>query len=173
MDKRRRTPMYGVPFFGHRKYAMKNPQTKLGKQLSKILNHRGDEFTLVSSSNEYDTFQIDISDNQVMNLVCHEYPGLAYGILIITKSTYALPADKKLDLLVQAVNKANLKSTSVTTAVEPSDEDGVFTLHFKTFIQFKGRIGVARILDAAVDLHLLEIDEVISPYFKNMSKEKK
>lgn len=165
--------MYGVPFFGHRKYAMKNPHTKLGRQLSKILNHRGDEFTLVSSSNEYDTFQINISDYQVMNFICHEYPGLAYGILINTKSTYVLPADKKLDLLMQAVNEANLKSTSVITAIESRNKDDVFTLHFKTFIQLKGRMGVARTLDAAVDLHLLEIDEVISPYFINMSKEKR
>ena len=150
---------------------MKNPQTKLGKQLSKILDRQGDGFSLVSSGNEYDTFQLEISDNQIMNLICHDYPELAYGILIDTKSIYPLSSKITPAALVNAINRANLESTSVITAVELQDE--AFILQFKTFVHLKRRMRFARLLDEAVELHLQEIDEVISPHFKNIDKEEK
>ena len=77
--------------------AMKKPQTRLGKQFIKILTRQGDEFVLVASSKEYDTFQVEIGDDKVMNFLCHEYPGLAYGILINTKTTYTLPDTMNMD----------------------------------------------------------------------------
>lgn len=162
----------GVLFvLGTKAMTMKSPQTKLGQQLSKTLNRQGDGFILVSSSNEYDTFQLGISDNQIMNLICHDYPGLAYGILIDTKSIYPLSSKITPVALVKAINRANLKSTSVITAAELQDE--AFTLHFKTFIHLEKRMRFARLLNESVELHLQEIDEVISPHFKNIDKEEK
>lgn len=150
---------------------MKKPQTKLGQQLSKILDRQGDDFSLISSGNEYDTFQLEISDNQIMNLICHDYPELAYGILIDTKSIYHLSNKVTPAVLVKAINRANLKSTSVITAVELQDE--AFILHFKTFVHLTKRMRFASLLDEAVELHLQEIDEVISPHFKNIDKEER
>ena len=150
---------------------MKKPQTKLGQQLSKILNRQGNGFSLVSSGNEYDTFQLEISDNQIMNLICHDYPELAYGILIDTKSIYHLSSKVAPVELVKAINRANLKSTSVITAAELQDK--AFMLHFKTFVHLTKRMSFARLLDEAVELHLQEIDEVVSPHFKNIDKEEK
>lgn len=158
-----------VVFYFDTKNIMKNPQTKLGKQLSKILDRQGGEFNLVSSGNEYDTFELEISDNQIMNLVCHDYPGLAYGILINTKSLYPLSNKVTPVSLTQAINRANLKSTSVITAVDLQVE--TFILHFKTFVHLKKHMNFTRLLDEAVELHLQEIDEVISPHFKNIDKE--
>ncbi len=150
---------------------MKNIQTELGKQLTKILNRRGEEFLLVSSGEEYDTLQIEIDNNKTMSFLCHEYPGLAYGILINTKTAYTLPDVMNIDSLMRAINEASLKSTSVITAVEQHDESSLITLHFKTFLHLEKNIKFARILESAVDLHLREIDEIISPYFKSMKKE--
>ena len=162
----------GVLFvLGTKVMTMKKPQTKLGQQLSKTLDRQGNGFSLVSSGNEYDTFQLEISDNQIMNLICHSYPGLAYGVLINTKSIYPLSKKVMPASLVKAINRANLKSTSVITAAELQDE--VFILHFKTFVHLEKRMRFARLLDEAVELHLQEIDEVISPHFKNINKEEK
>ena len=162
-----------VVFNLRHKNVMKKPQTKLGKQLAKILTRQGDEFVLITSSKEYDTLQIEIDDNKVMNLLCHDYPGLAYGILINTKTSYALPDIISVDSLVRAANEANLKATSVTTAIEQHDENSLITLHFKTFIHLEKNTKFTRILESAIDLHLKEIDEIISPYFKDMHKEEK
>ena len=112
-------------------------------------------------------------DNKEMNLLCHDYPGLAYGILINTKTSYALPDIISVDSLVRAANEANLKATSVTTAIEQHDENSLITLHFKTFIHLEKNTKFTRILESAIDLHLKEIDEIISPYFKDMHKEEK
>ncbi len=150
---------------------MNKPQTKLGKQLSKILDRQGNGFSLVSSGNEYDTFQLEISDNQIVNLICHDYPELAYGILIDTKSSYPLSSKVTPAALVNAINRANLKSTSVITAAELQDE--AFILHFKTFVHLEKRMRFTNLLDEAVELHLQEIDEVISPHFGNIDKEEK
>lgn len=149
---------------------MKKPQTKLGKKLATTLSRRGEEFVLISSGKEYDTYQIEITDNQVMNLLCHEYPKLAHGILINTKMSYELPSKAGANSLIEAANKANLRSTSVITAIELHGSSEAFTLHFKTFIHLRKYAGLARILDAAIDLHLQEVDEVISPYFKKINK---
>ena len=153
------------------KNIMKKPQTQLGSHLAKILTRHGDEFELVESSMQYDTLQIEIDDNKVMNFLCHDYPGLAYGILIYTKTAYTLPDVMNIDSLMRAINEASLKSTSVITAVEQHDESSLITLHFKTFLHLEKNIKFARILESAVDLHLREIDEIISPYFKSMKKE--
>lgn len=162
----------GVLFvLGTKVTTMKEPQTKLGKQLSKILDRQGNEFSLVSSGNEYDTFQLEISDNQIMNLICHDYLELAYGILIDTKSSYPLSSKVTPAALVKAINRANLKSTSVITAAELQDE--AFILHFKTFVHLEKRMRFTSLLDEAMELHLQEIDEVISPHFKNIDKEEK
>ena len=162
----------GVLFvLGTKVTTMKKPQTKLGQQLSKILDRQGNGFSLVSSGNEYDTFQLEISDNQIMNLICHDYPKLAYGILIDTKSTYHLSSKVAPVELVKAINRANLKSTSVMTAVELQDK--AFILHFKTFVHLEKRMRFTSLLDEAVELHLQEIDEIISPHFKNINKEGK
>ena len=152
---------------------MKNIQTELGKQLTKILNRRGEEFSLVSSGEKYDTLQIEIDDNKVMSFLCHEYPGLAHGVLIVTKTIHKLTDTTNIDSLILSVNEANLKSTSVTTAVEVHEGDELFTLDFKTFIHLDKHTKLDRILDSAVDLHLFEIDEVISPHFKNLDKKEK
>ena len=164
--------MYGVPFFGQ-KYTMKNIQTELGKQLTKILNRRGEEFSLVSSGEEYDTLQIEIDDNRVMSFFCHEYPGLAHGVLIVTKTIHKLTDTTSIDSLVLSVNEANLKSTSVTTAVNIHKDDKLFTLDFKTFIHLDKHTKLDRILNGAVDLHLFEVDEIISPFFISIKKEDK
>lgn len=162
----------GVLFvLGTKVTTMNKPQTKLGQQLSKTLDRQGNGFSLVSSGNENDTFQLEISDNQIMNLICHDYAGLAYGILIGTKTIYPLSSEVTPAALVKAINRANLKSTSVITAAELQDE--VFILHFKTFVHLEKRMRFARLLDEAVELHLQEIDEVISPHFKNIDKEEK
>ena len=153
------------------KHVMKKPQTQLGKQLARILTRHGDEFELVESSKEYDTLQIEVDRNKLMNFLCHDYPGLAYGILINTKTAYTIPETMSMDSLIQAINKANLKSTSVITAVERHNDSSFITLHFKTFIHLERNIKFARILESAVDLHLQEIDEVISPHFKSIDKE--
>ena len=153
------------------KNIMKKPQTQLGRHLAKILTHQGDEFEFVESSRQYDTVQIEIDDNKVMNFLCHDYPGLAYGILINTKTGYTLPDTMSIDSLVRAINEASLKSTSVITAVEQHDNSSLITLHFKTFVHLEKNIKFARILESAVDLHLREIDEIISPYFKSIDKE--
>ena len=137
----------------------------------KILDRQDNGFSLVSSGNEYDTFQLEISDNQIMNLICHDYPELAYGILINTRSVYYLSSKVASIELVKAINRANLKSTSVITAVELQDE--AFILHFKTFVHLTKRMRFARLLDESVELHLQEIDEVISPHFKNINKEER
>ncbi len=155
------------------KNIMKNIQTELGKQLAKILSRRGEEFSLVSSGEEYDTLQIEIDENKVMSFFCHEYPGLAHGVLIVTKTIHKLTDTTNIDSLVLSVNEANLKSTSVTTAVEIHEEDRLFTLDFKTFIHLDKHTKLDRVLDGAVDLHLFEVDEVISPHFKNVNKENK
>lgn len=160
-----------LSFFTYdRKDVMKKPQTQLGKQLTKILTRQGDEFELVESSKEYDTLRIEVDDNKLMNFLCHDYPGLAYGILIHTKTAYTLPDTMNMDSLIRAINKANLKSTSVITAVEQLDNNSLITLHFKTFIHLEKNTKFVRILESAVDLHLREIDEIISPYFKNVDK---
>ena len=150
---------------------MKNIQTELGKQLTKILNRRGEEFSLVSSGEEYDTLQIEIDNNKTVSFLYHEYPGLAYGVLLITKTIHKLTDATNIDSLILSVNEANIKSTSVITAVEVHEDDKLFALNFKTFIHLDKRTKLDRILNSAVDLHLLEVDKVISPYFKNVSKE--
>lgn len=160
-----------MPFVLAQKNIMKKPQTQLGRNLAKILTDHGDEFELVESSGQYDTLQIEIDDNKVMYFLCHDYPGLAYGILISTKTAYTLPDTMNIDSLVRAINEASLKSTSVITAVEQHDDSSLITLHFKTFIHLEKKIKFARILESAVDLHLREIDEIISPYFKSIDKE--
>lgn len=161
----------GAFLFWH-KNTMKNIQTELGKQLTKILSRRGEEFSLVSSGEEYDTLQIEIDDNKVMSFLCHEYPGLAYGVLIVTKTIHKLTDATNIDSLILSVNEANLKSTSVATAIEIHKDDKLFALNFKTFIHLDKHTKLDCILDGAVDLHLFEVDKVISPYFTNVSKEK-
>lgn len=150
---------------------MNKPQTKLGKQLAKMFNREDSAFILVSSGNEYDTFQCEVSDSKIINLICHDYPKLAYGILIDTKLAYSMPRTVTPELLIQAINHANLKSTSVIAAAELQDEGKVVTLHFKTFVHLAKRMAFARLLDEALELHLQEIDVVITPYFENMDKE--
>lgn len=152
---------------------MKNIQTELGKQLTKVLSRRGEEFSLVSSGEEYDTLQIEIDDNKTMSFLCHEYPGLAYGVLLITKTLHKLTDTTNVDSLILSVNEANLKSTSVITALEVHEDDKLFALDFKTFIHLNKHTKLDRILDSAVDLHLFEVDEVISPHFRNVNKEDK
>ncbi len=162
----------GAFLFWH-KNTMKNIQTELGKQLTKILSRRGEEFSLVSSGEEYDTLQIKVADNKVMSFLCHEYPGLAYGVLLITKTIYKLTDATNIDSLILSVNEANLKSTSVITAVEIHEDDKLFALDFKTFIHLDKHTKLDRILNSAVDLHLFEVDEIISPFFISIKKEDK
>lgn len=71
---------------------MNKSQTKLGKQLARMFNREDSAFVLVSSGNEYDTFQCEVSDSKIINLICHDYPELAYGILIDTKLAYLMPS---------------------------------------------------------------------------------
>ncbi len=150
---------------------MKEPQTKLGKQLAKMFNREDSAFILVSSGNEYDTFQCEVSNSKIINLICHDYPELAYGILIDTKLAYRVPSTVTPESLMRAINQANLKSTSVITAAELQDEGKVVTLHFKTFVHLAKRMAFARLLNEALELHLQEIDVVISPHFENIDKE--
>ena len=149
---------------------MKNPQTKLGHRLTKLFNRKDSAFTLVSSGNEYDTFQCEVSDGKIINLICHDYPKLAYGILIDTKPAYPMSRTVTSESLMRAINQANLKSTSVITAMEMYDDKTV-TLHFKTFVHLTKRMAIACLLDEALELHLQEIDVAISPHFKDIDKE--
>ena len=150
---------------------MNKPQTKLGQQLAKLFNRKDSAFTLVSSGNEYDTFQCEVSDSKIINLICHDYPKLAYGILIDTKLAYPMSEKITLESLMRAINQANLKSTSVITAAELQDDGKAVTLHFKTFVHIAKRMAFAHLLDEALEMHAQEIDVIISPHLKHIDKE--
>lgn len=150
---------------------MKKPKTQLGIQIAELFNKQGDDCTLLSSAKEYDNFQIMIEDHQTINIVCHAYLDLAHGILIHTRSAYPLGEKAILPELMRNANDANLKSTSVITALEVSSDEQAFIIHFKSFIHFAPGKEISPLFDDAMKLHMQEIEGVILPYFKNVSKE--
>lgn len=96
---------------------MKKPKTQLGKRIAMLLSNQGEDYALIASAKEYDTFQIATDGHQVMDIVCHNYPNLAHGVLIHSRSSYDLPSDDVAPVLISRANNANLKSTSVITAI--------------------------------------------------------
>lgn len=150
---------------------MKKPKTQLGKQIEALLNKQGDDYVLLSSAKEYDTFQLEFADHQVMDIVCHEYPNLAHGVMLHSKSNYALPDSNRLNALIIAANNANLKTTSVIAAIEHHSDEQAFTVHFKSFTHLNPQADNKSLINEAMELHLTEMDEIILPHFKNMNKE--
>lgn len=150
---------------------MKKPKTQLGIQVAALLNNQGDDYALIASAKEYDNFQIMIDDHQAINIVCHAYPELAHGLLIHTRSIYPLFKKTAIPELIRAANDANLKSASVITAIEVSSDEQAFTIQLKSFIHFAPGMEISPLFDDAMKLHMQEIEGVILPYFKNVSKE--
>lgn len=150
---------------------MKKPKTQLGMQVATLLSKQGDDYALIASAKEYDNFQVTIDDQQAINIVCHAYPELAHGILIHTRSIYPLSEKAAIPELIRAVNDANLKSTSVITAIEVSSDEQAFTIHFKSFIHFAPGMEISPSFDDAMKLHMQEIKGVILPYFENINEE--
>ena len=150
---------------------MKKPKTQLGIQIAELFNKQGDDCTLLSSAKEYDSFQIMIEDHQTINIACHAYPGLAHGILIHTRSAYPLVEKAIIPELIRNANDANLKSTTVITALEVSNDEQAFIIHFKSFIHFAPGKKISPLFDDAMKLHMQEIKGVILPFFKSVSKE--
>lgn len=150
---------------------MKKPKTQLGIQIAALLNKQGDDYELISSTKEYDNFQIMMDDHQSINIVCHAYPELAHGILIHTRSAYPIVEKAVLPELIGNANDANLKSTSVITALEVCSDEQAFIIHFKSFIHFAPGKKISPLFDDAMKLHMQEIKGVILPFFKSVSKE--
>ncbi len=150
---------------------MKKPKTQLGIQIAELFKEQGDNYTLISSAKEYDNFQVTIEDHQAINIVCHAYPNLAHGILIHTRSIYPVLIANNIPEFLHATNDANLKSTSVTTAVEISNDKQAFTIHFKSFIPFEQNADISPLFDDALKLHRQEVKQVILPCFKNIKME--
>ena len=150
---------------------MKKPKTQLGTQVAALLNKQGDDYALIASSKEYDNFQVTIDDHQAINIVCHAYPELAHGLLIHTRSIYPLLKEAAIPELMQAANDANLKSTSVITALEIDSDAQAFTIHFKSFVYIERGGAVEPLFNSALMLHRQEITGVILPYFEGINKE--
>lgn len=144
---------------------MKKIKTQLGKQVARMLDQDGSEYTLLASKYMYDTFQIEIDDHRVMNFVCHEYPGLSNGVMIHSKFLYELAGVSKIDELINSANEANLRATSVTTAIELHKDKKDFLAHFKSFVHLDPKTENTNLIDQAMHLHTVEIEEVVLPIF--------
>lgn len=150
---------------------MEKPKTQLGIQITNLFSMQGEKYTLISSAKEYDNFQIRIDDHQSINIVCHAYPDLAHGILIHTRSIYPLLEKAVAPELIRAANDANLKSTSVITAIEIDNSAQAFTTHFKSFVYIERGGTIDPLFTNALELHRQEINGVILPYFEGINKE--
>lgn len=144
---------------------MNKPKTQLGNQVARMFKRNGDEYEIVDTSPQYDTFRIEVADHQEMDVICHEYPSLAHGILFHSRSIYPL-GDCSLSTLVQIANNANLKTTATIVSIEHRVEDDAFIIHFKSFTHLDPAAINHDLINEALDLQMTEIDEIILPLFK-------
>ena len=163
--------LHGVLFNLDTINIMKKPKTQLGKRIAMLLSNQGEDYALIASAKEYDTFQIATDGHQVMDIVCHNYPNLAHGVLIHSRSSYDLHSDDVAPVLISRANNANLKSTSVITAIETFDNKKAFAIHFKSFVHTNQDADIEQLFSEAIKLHQQEISGVILPYFENIDAE--